>query len=481
MIGETLSHYRITGRLGAGGMGEVYRADDTKLGREIALKVLPRDMAKDIVRLERFSREARAVAALNHPNIVTIYSVEEARGTHFITMELVDGVPLERSVEDSGLSLAKLFDITIPLAEALSCAHEKGIVHRDLKPANVMITTDGRVKVLDFGLAKLQGADADMAEAATVSRLLTQDGTVMGTYPYMSPEQVEGKRLDPRTDLFSLGTIMYELATGQRPFVGDSSPALMSSILRDDPMPLAELRPDLPRHLGRIIRRCLEKNPRDRFQSARSICNELKGLRTETSTDIGSAAVAARAGGQHYDRPWIAVSNFRVSVSDPEIGDFAEGLAEEITAGLSRFSYLSVVARDSTLGAAGEGASVRELSEKLGARYVIEGSVRKAGSTIRVSVRLVDARGGANLWAETYTRNMESADIFSVQDDITGRIVATVADGYGVLARSLITAIEGKPEVELEPSEWLLRNFEYLLQMTPEGHSALQKCIEKAV
>ena len=249
MIGKTLSHYRITGHLGAGGMGEVYKAEDTKLGREVAIKVLQTDVARDTVRLERFSREARAVASLNHPNIVTIYSVEEADGKHFITMELVEGETLDERIVEGGLPLNRLFDIALPLADALCSAHEKGIVHRDLKPANVMVTKAGSLKVLDFGLAKLQDTDSDIADAETVSKLLTQDGTVLGTYPYMSPEQVEGKHLDQRTDLFSLGTMVYELATGNRPFAGDSSPALMSSILRDEPNPMTEIRPDLPRHL----------------------------------------------------------------------------------------------------------------------------------------------------------------------------------------------------------------------------------------
>jgi TolB-like protein/Tfp pilus assembly protein PilF len=481
MIGEALSHYRITGRLGAGGMGEVYRAEDTRLGREVALKVLPKSMARDVTRLERFSREARAVATLNHPNIVTIHSVEEAGGTHFLTMELVDGETLDQRVVDGGLPLTDLFEIAIPLADALHCAHDKGIVHRDLKPANVMITAEGRVKVLDFGLAKLQGGDSNIAEAATVSRLLTQDGAVLGTYPYMSPEQVEGKHLDVRTDLFSFGTIVYELATGNRPFDGDSQAALMSCILRDDPAALADARPDLPRHFGRILTRCLQKDPRDRFQSARSIHNELKSLRTESTGAADDAASAVTGRGVRYERPWIAVVDFKVSGVSGELEGFAEGLAEDITAGLSRFSYLSVVNRASTVSAAAQAANAQQLSEKLRARYLIEGSVRKAGSLMRVGARLVDVRSGAHLWAETYTRSMEEFDIFSAQDDITGRVVATVADSYGVLARSLMQAIENKPDEELNPSEWLLRMFDYMMQMTPESHATLRAGLEAAV
>lgn len=299
MIGQTLSHYRITGKLGEGGMGEVYRAEDTELDREVALKVLPAEMADNPDRLERFKREAKAVAALNHPNIITIYSIESAvveaeaeeeglapsRTVHFMTMELIDGESLEGLLPQGGLSLSKTFDIAIPLAEALTVAHEKGIVHRDLKPANVMLTRDGRVKVLDFGLAKLAtGGDPDEDGEATeiaTRTALTREGVVMGTAPYMSPEQVQGERVDQRTDIFSLGIVLYEMVTGQRPFQGKNSAALVSSILKDTPPPAIEVRTDLPRHLGRIIQRCLEKEPRERYQTALDVGNELKGIRKE--------------------------------------------------------------------------------------------------------------------------------------------------------------------------------------------------------
>ncbi len=232
MIGTTLSHYRITATIGIGGMGEVYRAEDTKLGRRIALKILPAAMAKSPERLQRFQREAKAIASLNHPNIVTLYSVEEADGVHFLTMELIEGDDLERLLEEGGLPLAKVFEIAIPLADALVAAHERGIVHRDLKPANVMVTTDGRIKVLDFGLAKLglEGSDPsdDGLETALAdeSATLTSDGTIMGTAPYMSPEQLEAQSVDHRADIFSFGVLLYELAAGRRPFEGPSSIAL---------------------------------------------------------------------------------------------------------------------------------------------------------------------------------------------------------------------------------------------------------------
>ena len=294
MIGQTLSHYRILETLGIGGMGEVYRAEDTKLGRRVALKILPKAMAEDPERLERFQREAKVVASINHPNIVTIYSVEEADGLQFLTMELVEGEDLEISLPEDGLPLAKIFDIAIPLADALVAAHEKGIVHRDLKPANVMVTKDNRIKVLDFGLAKLglqspiPLSDEDETALAPTSSTLTGDGTIMGTAPYMAPEQLEGLPVDHRADIFSFGVLMYELASGRRPFEGTSSIATATSILRDTPQPISEIKRSLPRHFGRIIETCLEKNPEQRYQSAKDLRNALQSLRRETESGLSS-------------------------------------------------------------------------------------------------------------------------------------------------------------------------------------------------
>jgi non-specific serine/threonine protein kinase len=282
MIGTTLGHYTITDKLGHGGMGEVYLAQDGKLKRNVALKVLPADLSSDPERLARFQREAETVAALNHPNIVTMFSVEQEKGIHFLTMELVEGKGLDELIPSVGLTLAKTFEIAIPFADALSTAHEKGVIHRDLKPANLMVTDQGRTKVLDFGLAKLNEdpeAGGDSTEDAT--QALTQEGKVMGTVPYMSPEQVQGKPLDARSDIFSMGVILYEMVTGNRPFQGETSADLISSILRDRPQSVSELKGEMPHHLGRIVQRCLEKDPTRRYQSALDIRNELEGLKKE--------------------------------------------------------------------------------------------------------------------------------------------------------------------------------------------------------
>ncbi|HEU5182171.1 MAG TPA: protein kinase [Candidatus Polarisedimenticolia bacterium] len=297
--GKTLSHYRLLEEIGRGGMGVVYQALDTKLDRKVALKVLPEEATADPERLERFRREAKAVAALNHPGIVTIFSVEEAEGVHFLTMELVTGRTLQEIIPGSGLSLDKIYQIAIPLAEALAAAHERGIVHRDLKPSNIIVTPDGRVKVLDFGLAKLLLPKDAIPEGSLeeTRTLATGEGKVIGTVPYMSPEQVSGKAVDSRTDIFSLGIILYEMETGKRPFAGESSAELASAILRDQPRSISDIRSDLPGHLGWVTRRCLEKEPRRRYQSALDISNELQDIKSgSSSSDALSGQLIPRSG-----------------------------------------------------------------------------------------------------------------------------------------------------------------------------------------
>ncbi len=310
MIGQTLAHYRIVQKLGQGGMGEVYRATDTRLGRDVALKVLPAEMAAHPDRLERFRREAKALAALDHPGIVTVYSVEEGEpsagsgqaAVHFLTMQLVEGETLDRVIPEGGLPVRRIVEIATALADALAAAHEKGVVHRDLKPANVMVTKDGRVKVLDFGLAKVAGSEARaVVDPAMPTKLQseahTREGMVLGTTPYMSPEQVEGRQLDHRTDIFSLGIVLHEMATGSRPFRGESTVAVLSAILRDAPPALIDVRPDLPGELGRLIGRCLEKDRAQRIQTAKDVGDELEVLRRrlDSGEAVAQGAVDADA------------------------------------------------------------------------------------------------------------------------------------------------------------------------------------------
>src|SRR6266849_7461096 len=423
--GTKLGPYEIQSPLGAGGMGEVYRATDTKLGRDIALKVLPAEMAKDPERLARFGREAKALAQLDHPNIVTIHSVEECDDTHFLTMQLIDGLPLDRLIPQGGLPVEQIVEIASALADALAAAHEKGIVHRDLKPANVMVSTEGRVKVLDFGLAKDVGA-SDPANATLKSDHRTQVGVVMGTPAYMSPEQTSGRPLDHRTDIFSLGVLLHEMATGRRPFEGTSSAELVSAILRDTPASVTDVRPDLPSDLARVIRRCLEKDPRHRVQTARDVSNEFRDLARQTSQKLATATpTASRAvptadsGASRTEEGfWVAVLPFKNSGSNADLTALAEGLTEDIVTGLSRFSYLRVIARGSTLRYANQAADLRTVGKELGAHYVMEGTLRQAGTKLRLAVQLVDTTSGAHLWAENYDRTFSPETVFALQDEL---------------------------------------------------------------
>jgi len=289
MVGANLAHYRIVRPIGAGGMGEVFLAEDTKLGRDVALKVLPHALAADPERRDRFDREARAVAALNHPNIITIHSVEEHEGVLFLTMELVEGKTLSEIIPRQGMSLEQWLQVAITLSDAVGAAHQRGITHRDLKPANVMVSDEGRVKVLDFGLAKLQQESPGDGVAETMTKgQLTGEGRILGTVAYMSPEQAQGKPVDARSDVFSLGIVLFEMATGETPFKGDTSMSVLSAIIKDTPASVTELRQDLPREVGRVLRRCLAKDPDERYQTAKDLRNELRLLKEDLASDAAT-------------------------------------------------------------------------------------------------------------------------------------------------------------------------------------------------
>ncbi len=287
MIGKTLLHYRILDKLGAGGMGEVYKAEDTRLKREVALKVLPAEMAENPERLQRFQREAELVASLNHPSIVTIYSVEEAEGLHFLTMEMVTGQTLGELVPPGGMKLEAFLEVAVPLAQALAAAHDRGVTHRDLKPANVMVTSAGQVKVLDFGLAKLRVADGSADQTQMPTEALTQQGLIMGTIPYMAPEQLEGRLTDHRCDIFSMGILLQEMVTGERPFKGESSASLISAILRDAPRSITERRSDLPRQLE-------QSDPTVSAEGSRAPLSDGQGSAQRSGRPAGRAASRQR-------------------------------------------------------------------------------------------------------------------------------------------------------------------------------------------
>ena len=456
--GQRLGAYAIVAPLGVGGMGEVYRATDTRLHRDVALKVLPPDMSSDPERLASFQREARAVAALNHPHIVTLYSVEEADGIPFLTMEFVPGVSLDRHIPPHGLTIAQIIEAGRALADALVAAHDKGIIHRDLKPANIMVTGEGRVKILDFGLAKETGSGTK-ADDVTIDH--TELGCVMGTPAYMSPEQVLGRAVDVRTDIFSLGLVLHEMATGKRAFQGTTSVELFSAVLRDTPPVVTEVRPELPIELARLIRRCTEKDPTHRWQTARDVANELRDL--EQSRRVAPSVQA--------DGPSVAVMPFQNLSPDPENEYFSDGLAEEILNALSQVEGLRVAARASSFYFKGKSTDLTEIAARLRVANVLQGSVRRAGNRVRVTVQLVDLGNGFQLWSERYDRQMK--DIFEIQDEIAFAVAERFKVTFGSSAPRSTTNVAAY--------ELYLKGRHLWHQRSPATLRAAIKCFEQAI
>ena len=457
--GTRLGPYEITAKIGEGGMGEVYRATDTKLKREVAVKVLPAALAADPERLARFQREAEVLASLNHPNIAAIHGLEEFEGTKALVMELVEGPTLAEVIEEQPVPIDRILQVAQELSDALCAAHKEGIVHRDLKPANVIVSESGRVKILDFGLAKVRPAAApDDPEAETY--LATEAGAVLGTPAYMSPEQVSGLDVDHRTDIFSLGVLLYEMVTGVRPFRGRSSAELTSSILRDVPRPVFELRSTAPAELARVIGRCLEKDASVRFPTMAEVRGSL-GQRAEGPTAQG---------------PSVAVLPFRNLSADPENEFFGDGLAEEILNALTQIHGLRVAARTSAFSFKGKAIDISEIGVKLHVSAVLEGSVRRAGNRIRVSVQLVDVTNGFQLWSERYDREM--ADIFDVQDEIARAIVEKLAV---TLAGSGSARLVKQATQNLQAYELYLRGRALLLKRgksVAEGTDCFRRAVE---
>ena len=478
--GDRLGPYEVLSPLGAGGMGEVYRARDPRLGRDVAVKVLPEEFFEGEERRQRFEREAKMLAALNHPGIAAIYSFEEIPGApgapvrHVLVMELIEGESLDTLIPPDGLPLPLFLDISVPLADAISAAHERGIVHRDLKPANVMVTRDGRVKVLDFGLAKLEspGPDRDLTSTPTESRVnLTSEGQVYGTVAYMSPEQARGIAVDARSDVFSLGVVLYQMLIGERPFMGATAVDMISSILRDKPPSVTDRRTDLPPHLARILRRCLEKEPRDRYQTSRDVYNELKELKVETTSSSSPPVSSPRseapvgeiaaAGGRRASRwaAWvgataaillgsglylakrsgsirpadggrpaeiqpirsIAVLPLDNYSGDPSQDYFAEGMTDELTADLATISQLRVISRGSATQFRGKNRpSTPEIARLLNVDAIVEGSVLRSGDKVRITAQLIDARADRHLWAKSFERS--SRDVLALQDELASAI-----------------------------------------------------------
>ena len=459
-------------------MGEVWLAEDTRLDRKVALKLLPAEFTQDEGRLRRFTQEAKAASALNHPNIIAVYDIGECATGRFIVMELVSGRTL-RSVIASDNSLDTFFALAQQMVRALCAAHAAGITHRDIKPDNIMVRDDGYVKILDFGLARLLPTTASDPEAATLAQQ-TAPGTVMGTLAYMSPEQASGQTAGSASDVFALGIVLYELATGRHPFKSETMIGYLHAITSQVPPSLSSLKSHLPAALDDLILRMLEKDAKKR-PAASEVAQALQEIeKYGTSNTLPLRVVTSKEKATRADEGfWVAVLPFKFA-GDSELATLAEGLSEEIVTGLSRFSSLRVIARSSTLRYASD-TDVRTVGKELGARYVMDGSLRQAGSSLRLSVQLVDADTGAHLWAETYNRTADNEKIFALHDDLVPRIVSSVADWYGALTHSMSEAVRLKHIDQLTPYEAVLRGFGYYERVTPEDHHAVRSRLERAV
>jgi serine/threonine protein kinase/Tfp pilus assembly protein PilF len=409
MISQNISRYRIVSKIASGGMGSVYLARDTKLERSIALKVLPADVASDSGVLARFRQEARAIAAVNHPNIVVIHSVEEVGDTHFMTMELIEGQTLADIMTGQMVDLDFFFEIAIPLTSALEAAHAQGVTHRDLKPANIMVTHTGQVKVLDFGLAQMvrNDADADRSDARTET-LMVED-LILGTPNYMPPEQVRSEPADNRSDIFSVGAVMYHLITGQRPFQGQTTTEILASVMRDTPTPVVNINPGCPSRLGEVIGRCLAKEPTERFQNVSDLRRQLEEIRDQIALETEAPIHS------------IAVLPFADMSPQKDQEHFCTGIAEEIINALAGVDRLKVVSRMSSFQYRDLGGDTREIGRKLGVQTLLEGSVRMAGNKLRIMAQLIDVSDGCHIWSQRFDRELR--DIFEVQDEIAQSIV----------------------------------------------------------
>jgi eukaryotic-like serine/threonine-protein kinase len=397
MIGETVCHYRILSKLGEGGMGVVYEAEDTKLKRAVALKFLPPALTKDAQAKARFVQEARAAAALDHPNICPVFEIGEAEGQTFIAMPRLKGLSLKEKIAAGPLALEEALDVAGQVAEGLKEAHDKGVIHRDIKPANVMLTDKGQAKIMDFGLAKLAGI-ADVTKTLGIT----------GTIAYMSPEQARGEAVDPRTDIWSFGATLYEMISGVMPFGRKSERALVYSILHEDPEPLSRLRPEVPLSLDRLVHKALEKDRSRRYQTMGEL---IEALKTAQAPDLGASPLEKS----------ILVLPFENISADPEQDYFCDGMTEELIADLSKIRALRVISRTSSMMFKGTKKDISEIARDVHVRYILEGSVRKSGNALRITAQLIDAGSDAHLWAEKYGGTLD--DIFDIQEKVSRAIV----------------------------------------------------------
>jgi len=483
MIGTQVQHYKVVRSLGSGGMGVVYEAEDTQLGRRVALKFLPRDLCSDPTSLERFQREARAASALNHPNICTVYAIGEAAGEQFIAMELLEGESLAQVLAQRRFDVGELVNAGIQIADALESAHAKGIVHRDIKPANLFLNTRGQVKVLDFGLAKFDGGAGPLRPTGSADETvagrhdLTTPGTAMGTVTYMSPEQARGQFTDARSDLFSVGTVLYQMATGVTPFQGETTAVVFDAILNRVPVPARQLSPLVPEELGRLLVKLLEKDRSLRCQSATEMKTDLLRIKRDLESGGKRAADGAesRSGGNKAATQSVAVLYFENLSGVQEDEYFRDGITEDIITELSKIKGLQIFSRPTVLAFRDKAVTPGQIGQQLGAACVLTGSLRRAGTRVRINAQLIDTTTDFPLWSERYDREMQ--DIFEVQDEIARRIAEALRV---TLTPQEQAALASRPTDNLQAYDLFLRGKSYVRRLTKQDLEFSRQMFENA-
>jgi non-specific serine/threonine protein kinase len=482
LTGQTFSHYRILKQLGAGGMGVVYEAQDSQLGRRVALKFLPPEMAQDSQLIERFQREARAASSLNHPNICTIHAIEQFERRHFIVMELLEGETLAQKMTRQPMEIDKLLPLSIEIADALESAHAKGIVHRDIKPANLFLTERGQMKILDFGLAKInQGEIAQgltVGQAETMAPELTSPGAAIGTVSYMSPEQARGQFVDARTDLFSTGTVLYQMATGTLPFQGDTSAVVFDAILNREPKPAAELNPLLPPDFVRILDKALEKDRNLRCQTATELKTDLSRLKRdlETGKKRAKEKIDSDPAVQKQTGKSVAVLYFENLSGAKEDEYLRDGITEDVITELSKIRGLNTFSRPTVLAFRDKPVTPAQIGQQLGAAYVLTGTLRRAGARLRISVQLVDTHTDFPLWSERFDREMK--DVFEIQDEMARKIAEALRV---TLSPQELEALAVKPTENLQAYDLYLRGKRYARRQTRQDLEFALQMFENAV
>ncbi|MEP6767602.1 MAG: protein kinase [Acidobacteriota bacterium] len=465
--GSRLGPYEILAPLGAGGMGEVYRAKDPRLEREVAIKVLPQSFAADPDRLRRFEQEARSAGSLNHPNITAVYDVGTAEdGSPYVVSELLEGETLRAALAAGSLPPRKAGALALQIAQGLSAAHSRGIVHRDLKPENLFVTSDGRAKILDFGLARRLPAQSEGSSVPTRSGS-TEPGTILGSVGYMAPEQLRGFPADERADLFAFGVVFYEMLAGQRAFAGNSDADVLTAILREDPSPLAKF-PSIPVEMERIVAHCLEKKPEDRFQTARDLAYQIE-------TALSSSGAVTRSS-DRTGLPSIAVLPFADMSPSRDQEYFCDGIAEEILNALAQIQGLRVASRTASFQYKGMGGEIAAIGERLGVQTLLEGSVRKSGDKLRITAQLIHVADGFHLWSRRFDR--ELSDVFSIQEEIATSIAEALRV---VLSERDRRALARAPTDRVEAYDYYLRGRQFFYRSTRRNLDLARQMFEKAI